>query len=314
MKRWIFMAISTLFLFAHVGEDNDEDYIKWVDFNVPVAVLKQAYRYDVDSQNTEHPLDFVQLLAYTAARNYGSFKSGKESDAMDEVVARIRAGEYLHDIAKDLKLYDFYFNVYAAVLGNFVGHFEAEGQRHYGLKVFSPIAKNYSYSDSDDFGNPRSYGYRRPHLGHDMFARIGTPIIAVECGIVEAAGWNQYGGWRIGIRSHDNKRYYYYAHLRKDKPFAAGVGIGSPVQAGDVVGYLGNTGYSRKENATNIKQPHLHFGLQIIFDESQKDGNNQIWIDSYDLIRFLNLNRMEVEKAADGEYVRAREIDTFPME
>ena len=42
------------------------------------------------------------------------------------------------------------------------------------------------------------------------------------------------------------------------------------VQAGDVIGYLGRTGYSRKENANNIRTPHLHFGLQLIFDESQK--------------------------------------------
>ena len=41
---------------------------------------------------------------------------------------------------------------------------------------------------------------------------IGTPIIAVESGTIEHLGWNQYGGWRIGIRSNDKKRYYYYAH------------------------------------------------------------------------------------------------------
>ena len=51
---------------------------------------------------------------------------------------------------------------------------------------------------------------------------IGTPIIAVESGIIEQLGWNQYGGWRIGIRSFDGKRYYYYAHLRKDHPYVEG--------------------------------------------------------------------------------------------
>ena len=44
---------------------------------------------------------------------------------------------------------------------------------------------------------------------------IGTPIVAIESGYVEACGWNMYGGWRIGTRSFDGKRYYYYAHLRK---------------------------------------------------------------------------------------------------
>jgi len=48
---------------------------------------------------------------------------------------------------------------------------------------------------------------------------VGTPVIAVESGYVEAMGWNQYGGWRIGIRSFDKKRYYYYAHLRQNYPY-----------------------------------------------------------------------------------------------
>lgn len=116
-------------------------------------------------------------------------------------------------------------------------------------------------------------------------------MIAVESGIVEAMGWNQYGGWRLGIRSFDKKRYYYYAHLRKNYPYQSGLKEGSPVQAGDVIGYLGRTGYSSKENTNNIDEPHLHFGIQLIFDESQKEGNNEIWIDCYELSKFLRLNQ-----------------------
>ena len=92
----------------------------------------------------------------------------------------------------------------------------------------------------------------------------------------------------------------YHDHLRKDRPFAENLKEGDDVRAGDVIGYLGMTGYSRKENVNNIKIPHLHFGLQIIFDESQKDGINQIWIDVYNIIRLLEKNRMPVEKNADG--------------
>ncbi len=50
---------------------------------------------------------------------------------------------------------------------------------------------------------------------------------------------------------------------------------------------MGHTGYSTKENVNNIKIVHLHWGLQLIFDESQKEGNNEIWIDIYALTRFL---------------------------
>ena len=118
----------------------------------------------------------------------------------------------------------------------------------YGLKAFLPIAKNYSFSHYDDFGNSRSYGFKRTHLGNDLMGSIGTPIVAVESGIVEHLGWNQYGGWRVGIRSFDGKRYYYYAHLRKNHPYVDGLEEGMTVKAGDVIGYLGMTGYSIKEN------------------------------------------------------------------
>ncbi|MCL2169863.1 MAG: M23 family metallopeptidase [Defluviitaleaceae bacterium] len=316
MKKWLLLgllALCGIFVTGLAAEDEDaaDDYIKWVDFDIPLAVMKQAYKYDVDSKGE---LDFVQLLAYAAAKNWGSFRYRGESEALSKVVARVRAGEYLHTIASELKLYEFYFSVYNAVLGNFIGHFEKDGEVVYGLKAFSPIAKNYHYSHSDDFGNPRSYGYRRPHLGHDMFGSVGTPIIAVECGVVEALGWNQYGGWRIGIRTHDTKRYYYYAHLQRDKPYAQNIALGSHVRAGDVIGYLGNSGYSRRENVCNIKDPHLHFGLQIIFNEAQKDGNNQIWIDTYNLIRFLNQNRMPTTRGEGGEAVRAVSTDSLPLE
>lgn len=164
----------------------------------------------------------------------------------------------------------------------------------YGLKAFNPIAKGFPYSDYDDFGVARSYGYRRSHLGHDMMGQVGTPVISVESGKITALGWNQYGGWRIGLESFDGRRYYYYAHLRQNRPYAEGLKVGDIVQAGDVIGYMGRTGYSKTENTNNIDEPHLHFGLQLIFDESQREGNGEIWVSAYELVKFLSVNRSEV--------------------
>jgi len=101
----------------------------------------------------------------------------------------------------------------------------------------------------------------------------------------------QYGGWRIGIRSHDGLRYWYYAHLRKDTPFHADIVEGEPVRAGQVIGYVGRTGYSRTENVNNIRVPHLHLGLQLVFDETEKDGYYQVWIDLYAIARLLLQNK-----------------------
>ena len=165
----------------------------------------------------------------------------------------------------------------------------------YGLKAFSPIAAGYGYGHCDDFGAARSFGFKRKHLGHDMMGSLGTPIVAVEGGIVEALGWNRYGGWRIGIRSFDGKRYYYYAHLKKDTPFAEGMAEGDIVQAGDLIGYMGRTGYSDKENTNNIETVHLHLGIQLVFEESQKECNSEIWIDAYNVVRLLDRHRSSIQ-------------------
>lgn len=167
-------------------------------------------------------------------------------------------------------------------------------EKGYGLCWFSPIAKTFPYSCYDDFGAVRTYGYTRPHLGHDLMAAVGTPVVAVESGTVEIMGWNRYGGWRIGIRSADKKRYWYYAHLRQNRPFAENLKEGDKVCAGDVIGYVGRTGYSDAENTNGITESHLHLGLELVFDESQKESNNEIWIDVSAITSVVEQNQSEV--------------------
>ena len=299
------------------AQTEEKKYIKWVDFSVPDEALRQALRLDVDSFTSDCHLNWIELLAYLAARYGGDFSRFRTTD-MDTLAERIKGGESMQALTENMKYYAYYLEAYTAVLGGMVGTYEIQEPAEngslswvtkYGLKAFSPIAKHFPYQDYDDFGVSRSYGFKRQHLGHDMMGQVGTPVIAVESGYVEAIGWNQYGGWRLGIRSFDKKRYYYYAHLRKNYPSHKALKEGSIVQAGDVIGYLGRTGYSRTENTNNIDEPHLHFGLQLIFDESQKDGNNEIWIDCYQLVRFLQLNRSETKKDPETkEYSRVLEM------
>ncbi len=271
---------------AKATEDGEEDYIKWVDFNVTYEALEDAMNLDIETYQQDLHLPWTESLAYLACRNGGDF-SGYKKSQLDSFAEKRTAGSSIEDLTKDFKVYDYYFKAYSAVIGNFLGMRE-DGT--YGLTAYSPVAAGYWYTESDDFGNGRSYGFARKHLGHDMFCSPGTPIMAVEDGTVEALGWNQYGGWRIGIRSGDGQRYYYYAHLRKDSPYAEELKIGSKVNAGQLIGYSGQTGYSIKENVNNIDVPHLHFGMQLIFDESQKECLAEIWIDTYPLIRLLSKN------------------------
>ena len=119
-----------------------------------------------------------------------------------------------------------------------------------------PVSKRYSYSFQDNYGAARSWGGARSHEGIDIFACYSTPVLSTAYGVVEIMGWNDYGGYRIGIRDIYNT-YQYYAHLQG---FEGDLKEGDIVEPGQVIGYVGSTGYG-KEGTSGKFPPHLHFGL-----------------------------------------------------
>ena len=290
--------------------------IKWVDFDVPYESMKYAMNVDIQTFDQEKHLNWIDILAVAACRTGG--KCGL--DSVRKAAADLKGDKSAQELlGEENQYFRYYQEAYSAVLGGFLGSYaiEKDGQwiSRYGLKVFSPIAEGYYYTHYDDFGASRSYGFKRKHLGNDMMGSEGTPIVAVEGGVVEALGWNRYGGWRVGIRSHDRKRYYYYAHLKKDEPYAPGLSVGQSLNAGDLIGFLGRTGYSDKENTNNIEVNHLHFGMQLIFDESQKECNSEIWIDVYQINRLLSQHRSSIRKTKTGweRVYPYRDLDVTPL-
>lgn len=298
------LILGMLPVLTGVSKGDKRDFIKYAEFNVCCSALEKALEYDISTHKNDEKvkIDWVQVLAYLGAKYGGDFKQYKEAD-LEQIVSRLKNGDKIKDITKDMKYYDYYYRVYSAVLGGFTGWYNTEAEdengkitkvKDYGLCVFSPIAKGFPFSHYDDFGTGRSYGYKRKHLGHDLMAATGTPVIAIETGTVEIMGWNQYGGWRIGIRSLDKKRYYYYAHLRQNRPFNPSIKEGAVVNAGEVIGYVGRTGYSTTENTNNIDASHLHLGMELIFDESQKECDNEIWVDLYAVTTLLEKHKSTV--------------------
>ncbi len=298
MKRRIFLCI--LLVFALVLPVAAEP-IRWVDFHVPYESLKYALDQDVATFEQEKHIGWIEALSLAACRTGG--KCGLSS--VKKAVADLKGEKSPRELlGENAKYYNYYHESFSAALGGLVGSYaiqiNGEWKAQYGLKAFSPVAAGYGYSHCDDFGVGRSFGFKRKHLGNDLMGAQGSPIVAVEGGVVEALGWNRYGGWRVGIRSFDSRRYYYYAHLQKDNPFAEGLQIGDMVQAGDLIGFMGRTGYSDKENTNNIETVHLHFGLELIFDESQKECNSEIWINVYDIVRLLSNHRSSIQKTPSG--------------
>jgi murein DD-endopeptidase MepM/ murein hydrolase activator NlpD len=99
------------------------------------------------------------------------------------------------------------------------------------------------------FGDPRDTGGRR-HEGIDIFAPRGTPVVAAADGWITPRTSNNLGGNVVWIWSLNPRVALYYAHLDRQA-----VSPGARVRAGEVVGYVGNTGNARGTS------PHLHFGV-----------------------------------------------------
>jgi peptidase M23-like protein len=107
-------------------------------------------------------------------------------------------------------------------------------------------------SFSNDFGAPRAD--TAWHHGNDIFAPLGAPILAVTDGTLFLVGWNSIGGNRLWLRDMQGNEFY-FAHLSAYAPVAVD---GAHVHAGDVIGFVGNTGDAEGTPT------HLHFEIHPV--------------------------------------------------
>jgi murein DD-endopeptidase MepM/ murein hydrolase activator NlpD len=118
----------------------------------------------------------------------------------------------------------------------------------YVFPVYGPSA----YVDT--FGAPRPDVAGGWHHGDDLFAPLGAPVLAVTDGTVFSVGWNDIGGYRLWLRDEGGNEFY-YAHLSAYTTLAVN---GRRVRAGDVLGFVGNTGDAE---GTPF---HLHFEVHPV--------------------------------------------------
>jgi murein DD-endopeptidase MepM/ murein hydrolase activator NlpD len=110
-----------------------------------------------------------------------------------------------------------------------------------------PIDSGASYVDT--YGAGRNDIYDGWHHGDDLFAPLGTPVVAVARGTLSLVGWNSLGGWRVWLTDKKGNSFY-YAHLAG---YARWILTHPNVRAGQVLGFLGRTGDAF------TTPPHVHF-------------------------------------------------------
>lgn len=142
------------------------------------------------------------------------------------------------------------------------------------------------------FGNSwmmeRTFGGVRGHEGCDIMADINSrgryPVLSMTDGVVEKIGWLTQGGYRLGIRAAHGG-YFYYAHLYD---YAKEFQPGDTVKAGELLGFMGDSGYSEVEGTVGNFDVHLHLGIYV-----NKPDGTEISINSFYPLKYLEERKLE---------------------
>ena len=133
-------------------------------------------------------------------------------------------------------------------------------------------------TDNGQEDSGRQNSPKRRHEGCDiMGAKMPPgyyPVVSMTDGVIEKIGWLEMGGWRIGVRAPGGA-YLYYAHLYD---YAGDLKEGDRVKAGELIGYMGDTGYGKTEGTRGNFDVHLHVGIYIKTDHNEEMSVNPYWI------------------------------------
>ncbi|HER43732.1 MAG TPA: M23 family peptidase, partial [Candidatus Eisenbacteria bacterium] len=196
------------------------------------AKLSDIFAWDIDFFTDIHKNDYFRIIYEEKTRHDGLTKIG-----------RIIAAEFN---TKGESHYAFLFENEEG----FSDYFDAEGKSLRKQLLKAPL----SYSRiSSNFSRRRYHPvlhHYSPHLGIDYAAPAGTPVMSTGDGTVLTAARNKANGNYVKIR-HNNNYTSYYLHLSR---FGKGIKSGVKVKQGQVIGYVGSTGY-----ATG---PHLDYRVK----------------------------------------------------
>lgn len=272
----ILAILVIIFIFVYIKNNYFEEHQQKI--NVPVeniAAFKIPYKTlkTIEELSSKYNIDFYELLTIYSL----------EEDFYADTTVTPTISELEQNIVMNYETLKKKFGTdkikpYKTLIENIFTE----------IKYF-PIPEGYtddsgsSFMYGDSFGSARNYGGERIHLGTDILDRENIrgriKIVSMTDGTVENIGWNELGGFRVGIRTI-NGNYYYYAHLDS---FATGLKQNDTIKAGDIIGFMGDTGYSKKEGTTGNFPVHLHIGI----NPKTTIKKDEFWINPYPFLRYV---------------------------
>lgn len=227
------------------------DYMQ--DLNIGATTLDEMLKLSLKYQK-----DYAYTLAVWAVESY----KGVPKEQIEKCIREKDTTNLLDEFG----MYDHAAQVYKQFI--------------YDIRCF-PIKEKDVYTYKNGWKEPRSYKGDRLHYGIDIMSKAGErgkiQVRSMTDGIVENIGWNQVGGYRVGIRSK-NGAYFYYAHLES---YPKNLKQEDRVKAGQIIGLMGDTGYG--EEGTRGKFPvHLHIGIA-----AKTPNNEEFWINPYSILEYL---------------------------
>ncbi|MEY3573368.1 MAG: peptidoglycan DD-metalloendopeptidase family protein [Burkholderiaceae bacterium] len=203
---------------------------------VPAKITEEVvslFESDLDFRRQVKPGDKVRVI-YEAQR-----VAGRDTGEHRLIAVRFEASGLTHEA------------LYFVTPEGRGGYYDAEGKSVRRGFLAAPLRYTRISSSFTSYRLHPLFGDPRAHRGVDYAAPVGTPVRAVADGKIVERGYN--GGYGNAIEIQHNLRYStYYAHLSR---YAPGIQVGREVRMGEVIGYVGATGW-----ATG---PHLHYEFRI---------------------------------------------------
>ena len=90
-----------------ISLNENEDYIKWVDFKITSDALSKTAKLDIESHNSDSEIKYnwIELLAYLACKNGGNFKKFNQND-LNKLIEQLNSGKPMAEITKNMKCYN----------------------------------------------------------------------------------------------------------------------------------------------------------------------------------------------------------------